>query len=208
MSAMIAKSLETTSPPLALRSQDGGWNRTRWEQLPADGNRYEVIDGILYTSTAPSVFHQWIVQRLFLALHRQIDVTGSGTTFVSPVGVFMPGCDPVQPDVLVVRAEDAAFFREGRIFGVPALLVEVQSPSNPSYDDQTKRRAYARAAVPEFWMARPRFRDLMVCSRPDAALGDFAESHIVAAGQEIVSPTLPVRVAVDELFAGAPDTTL
>ena len=26
--------------------------------LPDDGNRYEVIDGVLYRSTVPSYFHQ------------------------------------------------------------------------------------------------------------------------------------------------------
>jgi len=45
-------------PELALRSLDASWSRERWEQLPADGNRYEVIDGVLYLTTAPSNFHR------------------------------------------------------------------------------------------------------------------------------------------------------
>jgi hypothetical protein len=55
-------------PELVLRSIDATWNYTRWERLPDDGNRYEVIDGVLYITTAPSSFHQWIVQQLFLEL--------------------------------------------------------------------------------------------------------------------------------------------
>jgi hypothetical protein len=47
-----------TRPELSLRSHDASWNRARWERLPADGNRYEVIDGILYLTTTPSFFHQ------------------------------------------------------------------------------------------------------------------------------------------------------
>ena len=35
-------------PDLAMRSLDAAWNRARWESLPDDGNRYEVIDGVLY----------------------------------------------------------------------------------------------------------------------------------------------------------------
>lgn len=50
-------------PDLLLRSTDNTWNRARWEQLPDDGKRYEVIDGVLYVSTAPSPFHQWIVRQ-------------------------------------------------------------------------------------------------------------------------------------------------
>ena len=45
------------SADLFLRSDDAAWNRARWERLPNDGNRYEVIDGVLYMSTAPSTFH-------------------------------------------------------------------------------------------------------------------------------------------------------
>ena len=36
-------------PTITLRSLDAGWNYERWErELPDDGNRYEVIEGILY----------------------------------------------------------------------------------------------------------------------------------------------------------------
>src|SRR5919206_2000365 len=120
----------TTPPQLALRSLDATWNRERWERLPADGNRYEVIDGVLYMTTAPSNFHQWIIRQTFLALFQQIDATGVGVTLWAPIGLFMPGCDPVQPDLLVIRTADLGIIREGRIHGVPALLVEVLSPSN------------------------------------------------------------------------------
>jgi hypothetical protein len=40
-------------PDLLLRSADATWNRARWEELGEDGNRYEVIDGVLYMSTTP-----------------------------------------------------------------------------------------------------------------------------------------------------------
>src|SRR5689334_7433198 len=59
-----AMTITTELPELALRSHDAAWNYTRWKRLPDDGNRYEVIDGVLYMTTAPSNFHQWIVRRL------------------------------------------------------------------------------------------------------------------------------------------------
>ena len=39
-------------PELALLSLDAGWARSRWESLPAGGNRCEVIDGVLYMCIA------------------------------------------------------------------------------------------------------------------------------------------------------------
>ncbi len=195
-------------PELALRSLDNNWNRARWEELPADGNRYEVIDGVLYMTTAPSSFHQWIIRNIVRTLFDQIDNTGTGVTLWSPIGVFMPHCDPVQPDIVVVRTEHLDLFKERRIFGVPALLVEVLSPSNAEQDTQIKRGVYARANVPEYWIVRPATRDVLVYSRPDPALADYVQSDYIAADGELVSPTLPFRTRIGVFFAGAPDTTL
>ena len=195
-------------PELALRSHDATWDRARWETLPDDGNRYEVIGGVLYMSTAPSFFHQWIIRQIFLTLYTHIDTAGVGLTIWSPLGVFMPGCDPVQPDLLVIRHEDTGMIRDRRVEGVPALLVERLSPSNPDTDTDVKRKAYAHAGVPEYWIVRPASRDALVYTEPDATLGDFVRSQRVGPDAELVSPTLPIRAAVAAFFAGAPDTTL
>ena len=195
-------------PNVILRSPSADWNRERWEELPNDGNRYEVIDGVLHTSTAPSSFHQWIVQRIYVRLNQQIDEIHRGTTFVAPIGVFMPGCDPVQPDLVVVRSSDMSLFQNRRIIGVLALLVEVVSPSTVDQDTRIKRGAYARAGVPEYWIVRPASRDVIVCTRPETALGDYTQlDHIVPEGT-LSSPTLPVEASVATFFAGATDTTL
>ncbi len=93
-------------PDLVLRSLDATWNLARWEKLPNDGNRYEVIDGVLYMTTAPSTFHQWISKQIARVLLAQIDDTGVGETVWTPIGLIMPGCDPVQPDLVVVRTAD------------------------------------------------------------------------------------------------------
>jgi Uma2 family endonuclease len=176
--------------------------------LPNDGNRYEVIDGVLYATGIPSYFHQWIVRQTALLLMAQIDDIGIGETTWAPIGLFMPGRDPVQPDIVVIRREDLGIVHDGRIHGVPALLVEVLSPSNASQDTLIKRRAYARARVPEYWIVRPAQRDVLVCSRPDAALGDYTDSTLIPPDGDLISPTLPFRAAVADLFADATDTTL
>ena len=193
---------------LSMRSQDACWNRARWEKLPNDGNRYEVIDGVLYMSTSPSLFHQWIIQAAYRVLFSRIDEQGYGVTFLAPVGVFMPGCDPVQPDLVVVRAEDRAILHDGHVNGVPTVLIEALCPSNPQYDLEIKRKAYAKAGVPEYVIFRPATRDAMICSNPDEALGDYGNSRLVSPDGELAISTLPFRAPVADFFAGAPDTTL
>jgi hypothetical protein len=48
-----------TEAPAVLGPRQGRWTYADWEVLPDDGNRYEVVDGALYMTTAPSFFHQW-----------------------------------------------------------------------------------------------------------------------------------------------------
>ena len=197
-----------TLPQLIVRSLDASWNYARWQRLPNDGNRYEVIDGVLYMTTAPSFFHQWIIRQVSLALIGQIDRSGIGLTTWSPIGLIMPGCEPVQPDIVVVRMEDVGMIYDRRINGVPALIVEVLSPSNAEKDTEIKRAAYARAGLPEYWIIRPAERDVLVLTEPDPALGTFLHTSHMTPDGELASPTLPFQAAVAGFFAGSPDETM
>jgi len=190
-----------TTIELVLHSAEANWDRERWDELPDDGNRYEIIDGVLYMSTAPSPFHQWISRQTQRLLYRQLDDLGLGLTFNAPVGLFMPGCDPVQPDLLVLRPDDQALILERRIETIPLLLVEILSPSNPQHDLITKRQAYARAGVPEYWTIRPQERDLLLHSEPEPTGGQFLRVQRFAADDELVSATLPIRTPLAALFA-------
>jgi Uma2 family endonuclease len=201
--------IETTAPPeLTTRSLDATWNYVRWSQLPDDGNRYEVIDGVLYMTTAPSYFHQWIISRIVRLLQTQIEDTGVGLVAFAPIGLLMPGCDPVQPDIVVVRMEDRGMIYDRRINGVPALIVEVLSPSNAEKDTEIKRAAYARAGLPEYWIARPTTRDVLVLSQPDPTSGLYLQITTVAPDGDLISPTLPFRAGIAEFFAGSADETV
>ncbi len=96
---------------------------------------------------------------------------------------------------------------ECRINGIPALLVEVLSPSNSIQDTQIKRDAYARANVPEYWIVDPRHREVLIYSDPQDD-GTYEGQQHFTVDEELISPTLPIRAKVDQFFAGAPDTTL
>ena len=198
----------TAVPELVLRSLDATWDYARWETLPDDGNRYEVIDGVLYMTTAPSLFHEWITTRLVRRVGIPFEDTGAGYFFTAPIGVLMPGCAPAQPDFVLVRQSNAGIIREGRIRGAPDLIAEILSRTNPELDTDTKRRTYARGGVPEYWIVRPATRDVVVYWEPNPLLADYAQVRHIGPDEELVSPTLGLRVAVAGLFAGAPDTTL
>jgi Uma2 family endonuclease len=203
---MTALVLPTDAPAVPGPPQ-GQWTYADWEELPDDGNRYEVIDGVLYMTTAPSSFHQWIIKQLVRYIAIPAEDQGLAFGFPAPVGVIMPGCDPVQPDFVVVLASRKSIFREKRIRGVPDLLVEILSPSTKAYDLEVKLEAYARAGVPEYAIIDPSARTLSHY-RLEAA-GRYAPPHVYGEVEVARFDCLPpISVPVGDLFAGAPDTTL
>jgi Uma2 family endonuclease len=111
----------------------------------------------------------------------------------------------VQPDLLFIRTADLGILRDQHIFGVPALLVEVLSPSNARQDTEIKLAAYARAGVPEYWIARPNEHDVLVYSDPDSASGRYRQVQHIPSDGELFSPTLPFRAAIASFFANVPE---
>src|SRR5665213_345113 len=144
-----------TDAPVVNGPPQGRWTYADWEQLPSDDRRYEVIAGVLYMSTAPSYFHQYIILQLVRYIGIPAEDQGLARISFAPICVLMPGCDPVQPDFVVVLASHAAIIHDRRIHGTPDLVVEILSPSNRAYDEQVKLQAYARAGVPEYATVDP-----------------------------------------------------
>src|SRR5690242_5297681 len=99
-------SIVVSGPP------QGHWTAEDFETLPDDGNRYEIINGVLYMSTSPSYFHQCIIRRLDHYVGVPAEEQGLAFAATVPVGVFMPGCDPVQPDFVLVLAARASIIRD------------------------------------------------------------------------------------------------
>lgn len=196
-----------TDAPAVIGPPQGAWTHAHWEGLDHEDARYEVIDGLLYVTTAPSFFHQWIVQNLAIHLGGPAMAQGLAFAVPSPVGVIMPGCDPVQPDYVVVLAARASIIRDRRIRGVPDLLIEVLSPGNSPYDEQIKHDAYARASLPEYAIIDPGARTLRHYRLEQP--GVYAAPRVYGEADEVRFACLPtIAVPVGKLFAGAPDTTL
>jgi Uma2 family endonuclease len=185
----------------------GQWTYADWEKLPDDGNVYEVIDGVLYMSTSPSLFHNWIIRRLDYLVGPPAEEQGLAFAFVDRVGVIMPGCEPVQPDFVLVLKEHASILRNRRIHGVPDLIVEVLSPGSADYDEEVKRDAYATAGVPEYGVIDPAQRSLRLYHMEKPSL--YARPKEFKVGDTLAFTCLPnLNFTVGQLFEGAPDTTL
>lgn len=73
----------------------------------------------------------------------------SSTSSPPPLDVVLADDTVLQPDVLVA---DRAALEAGQAPLVPALVVEVRSPSTASIDRLLKRGRYGRAGVPSYWL--------------------------------------------------------
>ncbi len=120
------------------------------EAMPDDGRRYELIDGTLLVSPAPTWSHQEMGFRLAI----QLDAACPPDLRVlpAPFAVRTSDVDEVQPDVLVARFADLT----DKCLPVgPLLAVEVLSRSTRLHDRNTKLDHYARLGVPSYWLLNP-----------------------------------------------------
>jgi Uma2 family endonuclease len=128
------------------------------DDLPDDGTRYELLDGFLLVTPAPSLEHQVLATRLAGFL---LDAVGNDAHVVA-VGAIQRGDNTqLQPDILVLPASypPTANWREVHGWW---LAVEVLSPSSRVYDREVKRAAYLALGVEEYWLVDPRTRSVEI----------------------------------------------
>jgi Uma2 family endonuclease len=182
----------------------GAWTYDDLFSLPEDGKRYEIIEGDLFEMPPPTWAHATTIMNLIALLLPVISAIG-GQLRTAPVGVFFPGADPVQPDVLVILPGSRAAGRGRGVQGPPDLLIEVLSPSNRGHDLLTKRALYGRARVREYWIVDPERKTVEILTLADDAL----HSAQLASGDDtVVSPVLGgTTFPLSEIFAGMEEGT-
>jgi len=119
---------------------------------PDDQYRYEVVDGDLYLTPAPSWGHQLSIGNLYSLLWNWIRERRLGYIVQAPLGVVLDNENGVQPDILYVSRERASIISQRGLEGAPDLVVESLSPSTEARDRGIKMRRYAAAGIPHYWL--------------------------------------------------------
>ena len=177
----------------------GSWTYEDYAALPDDGNRYEIVNGVLIMTPAPSPEHQDIVGEIFSALRTHIKLAGQGRVFTGPIDVDLGPKNVYQPDLVVVLNTHLDRVAEKKIIGAPDLVVEVASPSTAAYDRLTKYEKYAHAGIREYWLVKPTSRSVEVLvleGREYRSLGIFRGEQTLPSR---IVPDLPV--GVERFFA-------
>ncbi len=123
--------------------------------LPDDGRRYEIIEGELFMSPAPTPDHQEVSGEVEFSLRQHVKKHRLGKVFDAPIDVILDDKNVVQPDILFISRERLEIVGETNIRGAPDLIMEILSPGMAYNDLVTKKDLYAQFGVKEYWLIDP-----------------------------------------------------
>jgi Uma2 family endonuclease len=196
-------------PAYPLSSEDdrgdwpaqGEWTYEDYLRLPDDGNRYEVIRGVLYVTPAPIPKHQLAVVKLVRFFDVFVSDNDLGVVLAAPIDVKLPLgiANPVQPDVVVFLKGNEPRWEMSYYQGTPDLIVEVLSPGTRRRDRTIKMDAYRDVGVPEYWLVDPDARTVAVFVLEPGT--GYTERCRGGVGETVGSSVLPgFRLEVAGLF--------
>jgi Uma2 family endonuclease len=134
--------------------------------FPPDGQRYELLDGILIVTPAPAERHQAILSRLLAPLLAAVVVPNRGRV-ASPGRILSGSNVSLEPDILVYPTPQAIDADWGDL-STWWLAIEVLSPSTRVYDTEWKRQAYQALGVECTWLVDPSTRRVTSWTGADA----------------------------------------
>lgn len=158
------------------------------ETMPDDEFRYELDDGVLIMSPAPSSLHQLAVARLTAILTAACPAE---LVVLPGVGVNITRFQHRVPDVAVVTADSFETVFQER---PPVLTVEVASPRTSLYDRSRKKDIYEKFAIPSYWIVTPD-RDMPELTVFELRSGSYGLVAQVA-GDDAFDAELPFPVSV------------
>ena len=165
------------------------------DHFPHDGNRYELLDGVLLVTPAPGAVHQAIALRIATMLMNALGTPGHARIF-GPGAVSFPPRTQLEPDVLVVPARFPLSDR-WQDYTEHWLAVEVYSPSSRVYDREFKRDAYLALGVGEVWLVDRDDRRVEVSRVRGESV--YVRDAIV---WRVPTLALDVRIDLSQVFAG------
>jgi Uma2 family endonuclease len=180
---------------------DRSWSEV--EYLKLDTNRLvEFVDGMIEVLPMPTLLHQLIVKYLLFQLDAYVSAPGLGTVLAAPFPVFTRETRYREPDVLFLSKKTASEIRlEDASCDHADLVMEVVSDDDRRRDLHTKRREYAQARIPEYWIVDPRDETITVLTL-GARKKAYTVHGVFRAGDRATSLLLPgFDVDVTEVFA-------
>jgi Uma2 family endonuclease len=178
--------------------KQGEWTYSHYMAMPDDGQRYEIIDGVLYMSPSPNRGHQGASMRIGTYLTMHVDFAGLGEVLAAPFDVKLAFKTVVQPDVMVFLYKKDAEGELKELDDIPDLVIELASPGTRKHDRQRKFQAYERAGIREYWIVEPNRRSIEVFVLDG---GTYCKVGVFSGEQTVSSQVVPdFPVPVQQFF--------
>ena len=126
------------------------WTLAELDRLPDDGNKYELVDGELFVTPAPSTAHEKLSSVLLRTLAPFVWAHRLGDVY-TPRAVVRTDASEVEPD-LMVRPATPTLPEKWAQMPTPLLVVEISSQATRRRDHEQKRTFYRRIGVAEYWI--------------------------------------------------------
>jgi len=153
------------------------WTVDDLQDLPDDGQRYEVIDGELFVTPAPTVTHETILARLARILDPYVAANGLGYVYRPRAAIRYGNAIEVEPDLMVRQPPEnpSAGWASPPM---PILVAEGVSDTTRRRDHVHKRELYINTlGIPEYWILDGEERTVRII-RPGVADVAATESMI------------------------------
>lgn len=174
------------------------------DKRPGYTPRYELVDGELLVTSAPTRWHQRILIQLAFRLEPYLKNQGMGEVLFGPVDLRLRPGARFEPDLCVVPAPNGRFPKAADPIPRPLLICEALSPSSVRHDRFTKRRAFQRDRVPEYWVMDGEAESFEVW-HPDDECAALIDGRLVWRPEGCMAPfELDVKAFFASIADGAP----
>ena len=203
MASINTNSLTNRSPGPAweiaeLFPEQGELSESDYLLLTDRTNRLaEFVDGKIEVLAMPTDEHQEIVLFLVNLLRAFAMKMKVGRALMAPLRVKVADGRFREPDVVFVMQPPAK--RVNRFWSGADLVMEVVSEDDPDRDWVAKRRDYAKARVPEYWIVDPQTLTITVLT---LAVRSYKVHGVFKPSETATSKLLKgFEVAVADVFA-------
>jgi Uma2 family endonuclease len=166
--------------------------------FPHDGQRYELVEGMLLVTPQAALDHQGVAARLLVALDAYLRPRGLAYV-VAPGEIEIAPKLHLEPDLLVIPSR-FPLGSEWTELSQWWLAAEIVSPSSRYYDRDFKLAAYLRVGVEEMWLVDLDRRCIEVSARDGRRLvahSDTVRWHPTGMPE-------PLELDLAELFRDVP----
>lgn len=146
-----------------------------------DNNQVEFLEGILVKKMTKNRAHSLATRRLRILLEGFV-----------PAGFYVDSQEPTatsdsepEPDAMVIRGQPDDYQLQQPAAAAVALIAEV-ADSSLQHDRVWKKRIYARAGIPVYWIVNLVDRQIEVFTLPsgDVEKPDYAQCQMFTPGQD------------------------